>query len=95
MPLEAEWSRTGQVANASGKVGQLAAFMQTAMLHDECSLTLKAGLLIVSLVMRIDPVDDLAAIANDLSDHVAFEWVGFAERVMPSGFGFVLQRTPI
>ena len=95
MSLKAERCCTGQIPNATGEVCKVAAFMKAAILLDERSFVFEARLLIACVVMRLNPIRDLAPIANDLSDHITFEGVGFADWVMPTGLGLVFQCPPI
>lgn len=73
----------------------MAAFVKAAILLDERSFVFQARLLIACIVVRLNPIRDLAPIANDLSNHIAFEGIGFADWVMPTGLGLVFQCPPI
>ncbi len=65
--------------------------MNATMLLDERSFAFQASLLIAYIVMCLDPIDDLAPIANDLSNHITFEGIDFACWVMPTGLGLMVQ----
>ncbi len=65
------------------------------MLLDERRFSLQAHLLLAGVVMRFDPINDLASVANYLPDHIAFEGVGFADWMMPTRFRFMFQRSSI
>lgn len=65
--------------------------MNATMLPDERSFAFQASLLIACIVMCLDPIDDLAPIANNLSYHITLEGIDFAYWMMPPGLGLVVQ----
>lgn len=65
------------------------------MLFDECRFSLQAHLLLARVIMCFDPINDIATIANYLPDHITFEGVGFADRMMSTRFRFVFERASI
>lgn len=95
MSLKTEGCGTRQVPEPTRKIRKLAAFVKSAMLLDECSLTLKAGLLVACIIVSVDPVEDFAAITDDFSDDIAFEGIGFTDWMMPASFSLVFQCSPV
>jgi hypothetical protein len=93
--LKTEGCSTRHVSKTACKIRKLAAFVKSAMLLDECSLTRKAGLLVACIIVSVDPIKDFAAITDDLSDHIAFEGIGFTDWMMPPSFRLVFQCSPI
>lgn len=69
--------------------------MKATMEFDELRFELQARQLSARVIMRIDPINDLASIANDLPNHIALEGVRFTKRMLSTRLGFVLQRTSI
>lgn len=65
------------------------------MQFDERRFSLQAHLLLAGVIVCFDPINDLASVANYRPDHIAFEGVGFADRMMPTRFRFMFQRSSI
>lgn len=46
--------------------------------NDQLSLSLQTFLLLANLEIALDAVDYLAALSNDLADHITLEWVALS-----------------
>ena len=95
VPIKAERSGTRKIAKAAGKVGQVTAFVQPSMLFDESGFSLQTGHLLANVVMRFDPRNQFATIADNFPDYVALEGIGFANRMVPTRLCLMFQHTPI
>ncbi len=93
--LNAEGGGSREVAESSSQVGEIAAFVQSAMLPDESSLSFEAGSFVVGFIMTVDAIDDLRAFPNDLPYYVALERVGFANGMIASRLGFVFEHASV
>jgi hypothetical protein len=93
--LEAERRGPRQIAQSAGKIGQTPTFMKAPMLLDKGGFALQTFTLARSLKNGIDLISDVATVSEYFSNDVAFEGVGFADRMVPAGFRFMLQGAPV
>lgn len=65
------------------------------MLFDESGFSLQTGHLLANVVMRFDPINQFATIADNVPDYVALEGIGFTNRMVPTRLRLMFQHAPI